>query len=168
MRRPVAGIALALCFLGAAPVHAGEGAFLHSLEGNWAGKGKVKIRITTPTIGVSCKFKSATTPETLSLTGTCRGLLVFTRKIGADLKVTDGAYSGTYIGAGTGPAALQGSRSGDAINLDIRWAKSVNGDRNARMTVEKIGDNGMRLTTTDTDLKTGKSVVTSRIELKRQ
>jgi hypothetical protein len=36
------------------------------------------------------------------------------------------------------------------------------------MTVEKIGDNGMRLTTTDTDLKTGKSVVTSRIELKRQ
>ena len=62
---------------------------------------------------------------------------------------------------------LSGSRTGDAINLDIRWAKIVNGDRDAQMTVEKIGADAMRLTVTDVDPKTGKTVVTSRIDLKR-
>ena len=35
------------------------------------------------------------------------------------------------------------------------------------MIVEKIGANAMRLTVTDVDPKTGKSVVTSRIDLQR-
>jgi hypothetical protein len=35
------------------------------------------------------------------------------------------------------------------------------------MTVEKRGENGIRLTVIDTDPKTGKSVVTSRIDLTR-
>ena len=56
---------------------------------------------------------------------------------------------------------------GNAINLAIRWAKEVNGDRIAKMTIEKIGSTGMRLTTVDTDPKTGKSVVTSQINLRR-
>ena len=51
--------------------------------------------------------------------------------------------------------------------LAICWAKEVNGDRSARMTIEKIGSNGLRLTTVDTDPKTGKSVVTSQIDLRR-
>jgi hypothetical protein len=76
-------------------------------------------------------------------------------------------YSGSYIGAGTGTAGLSGSRSGNAINLGIRWAKEVNGDRKARMTVEKIGENGMKLTTVDVDPETGKNVVTSQIDLRR-
>jgi hypothetical protein len=163
-----AGLAFACCLLVAGAAHADEAAFLHSLDGNWSGRGKVKVRITAPTIGVSCRFKSGSAAQSLSLTGTCRGLLVFSRKIGAELKVHQGRYSGTYIGAGTGPAALNGSRSGNAINLAIRWAKNVNGDRNARLIVEKIGRNGMRLTTTDMDLKTGRSVVTSQIDLERQ
>ncbi len=41
------------------------------------------------------------------------------------------------------------------------------GDRSARLTIEKIGSDGMRLTTVDTDPKTGKSVVTSQIDLQR-
>jgi hypothetical protein len=35
------------------------------------------------------------------------------------------------------------------------------------MTIEKVGAQGMRPTTIDTDPKTGKSVVTSRIDLRR-
>jgi hypothetical protein len=35
------------------------------------------------------------------------------------------------------------------------------------MTIEKVGDSGMRLTTVDTDPKTGESIVTSRIDLRR-
>ena len=82
--------------------------------------------------------------------------------------MTDGkSYKGTYIGSRTGPAGLAGKRSGNALNLAIRWAKEVNGDRAARLRLEKVGDNGMRLTTTDTDPATGKSVVISEINLRR-
>lgn len=152
---------------GAGPARADESAFLRSLEGNWAGKGSVKVRVTAPTIRVSCKFTSAAAAGSLTLDGDCRGLLVFSRHITATLKADGSKYSGTYVGAGTGPAGLRGIRTGSAIDLGITWAKAVNGDRKARMTVQKSGKNGMTLTTTDVDPKTGKSVVTSRIDLKR-
>jgi hypothetical protein len=168
--RPVARLVIAAGCLttltGAA--FADEAAFLRSLDGNWAGGGTVKVRTSAPTIRVSCKFASETTADSLALDGTCRGLLVFSRRISADLKANGARYAGYYIGAGTGPAGLSGRRSGNAINLNIRWAKKVNGDRKAKLIVEKNGSNGMRLTTTDVDPKTGESVVTSRIDLKRR
>ena len=89
------------------------------------------------------------------------------RAIGADLKTSGARYSGSYTGAGTGKAGLNGSRSGNAINLGIRWSKDVNGDRDARLTVRKVGANGMTLTTVDVDPATGKDVVTSEINLRR-
>jgi hypothetical protein len=147
--------------------HASEAAFLNSLDGNWSGKGTVKVRTDSSPINVTCKFASDATESSLSLDGNCRGLVIVSRAIGADLKANGAKYSGSYIGAGTGTAGLSGSRSGNAINLGIRWAKDVNGDRNARMTVEKVGDNGMRLTTVDVDPATGKNVVTSQINLRR-
>jgi hypothetical protein len=93
--------------------------------------------------------------------------MIMTREIRADLTTSGATYSGTYVGSKSGPATLSGSRTSGAINLNIRWAKTVNGDRDAQMTVEKIGDNAMRLTVTDVDPKTGKTVVTSRIDLNR-
>ncbi|SDA41829.1 hypothetical protein [Mesorhizobium qingshengii] len=160
--------ALASCLLGAAgAAHADETKFLQSFQGNFAGKGTVQVTTDVPNVGVSCNFKSNATSTSLSLDGSCRGLVVLTRDISANLKVTDAKYSGVYVGSRTGPAQLNGSRSGNAITLGIRWAKEINGDRKARMTVEKRGENGIRLTVTDTDPKTGKSVVTSRIDLQR-
>ena len=127
----------------------------------------VKVRVNASPMTVYCKFASDATASSLSLDGICTGMLVFSRAIGAHL-TTDGAtYTGSYIGAGTGPAGLTGKRSGDAIDLGIHWAKDVNGDREAQMKIEKIGENGMRLTTVDTDPKTGKSVLTSQIDLSR-
>lgn len=90
-----------------------------------------------------------------------------TREISADLKASGAGYTGVYIGSRTGPAQLNGSRAGNALSLGIRWAKEVNGDRKAQLTVEKTSGDGMRLTVTDTDPKTGKTMVTSRIDLKR-
>jgi hypothetical protein len=66
----------------------------------------------------------------------------------------------------TTTAGLNGTRSGNAIKLDIHWAQKVNGDRNAKMTIEKMGSNGMRLTTINTNPKNGKSIVTSLISLR--
>jgi hypothetical protein len=94
-------------------------------------------------------------------------MVVVTRAISADLKANGQRYTGSYVGAGTGTAGLSGARKGSAINLGISWAREVNGDRQARMTVQKVGDNGMKLTTVDVDPATGKNVVTSQIDLRR-
>ena len=151
----------------ASGAYASEADFLRSLDGSWSGTGSVKVRVNSSPIKVNCSFDSDATETSLSLDGNCRGLLVISRAIGADLKTQGGKYSGSYTGAGTGTAGLNGSRSGDAIQLAIRWAKEVNGDREARLTVQKVGENGMKLTTTDVDPATGKSVVTSEINLRR-
>jgi len=149
------------------PAHADESAFLQSLEGKWSGSGEVKVRTNKSPINVKCNFDSNTSATSLSLDGKCTGLLVVSRTIGADLKVNGASYAGTYVGAGSGTAGLNGKRSGNSINLGIRWAKEINGDRSATMKVEKVGENGMRLTTIDKDPETGKNVVTSRINLQR-
>lgn len=159
-------LAASMVFAGSAG-HADEAAFLTSLDGNWSGKGTVKVRTNSSPVNVTCRFDSDATKSSLSLEGNCRGLVIVSRAIGADLKVKGSKYSGSYVGAGTGTAGLSGRRSGNAINLGIRWAKDVNGDRNARLTVEKVGANGMRLTTVDVDPETGKNVVTSQINLRR-
>lgn len=151
----------------AGAAHADESAFLKTLAGSWSGNGTVKVRTNAPTIKVTCRFKSDTNAGSLALIGRCTSLMVFSRVISANLKASGDTYSGSYIGAGTGTAGLGGKRNGDAINLAIRWAKEVNGDRRAEMTIKKVGASGMRLTTVDTDPATGRSVVTSRIDLRR-
>lgn len=160
------GAIAALSFLSSA-AFAQESAFLNSVSGSWTGTGTVKVRTDASPVKVTCKFQSGSTETSLTLDGNCRGFVIVSREISADLKVANGKYSGSYVGAGTGTAGLSGARKGNTINLGIRWAKEVNGDRRANMRIEKVGDQGMRLTTVDTDAKTGKSVVTSQINLRR-
>ena len=145
-----------------------EAAFLKEVSGSWTGSGTVKVRTNSAPVKVTCNFESGSTETTLRLDGNCRGLVVVSRAISADLKITKGKYSGSYVGAGTGTAGLSGKRTGNKINLGIRWAKEVNGDRTANMSIEKVGSQGMSLTTVDTDPETGKSVVTSQIDLRRK
>src|SRR4029079_6072051 len=109
-------------------------------------------------VKVSCKFSSDTTPSSMALDGRCTGLVVISRNIGANITTNGNGYRGVYRGSRTGPAALSGKQSGNSLNLAIRWAADVNGDRSAQLKLEKVGDNGMRLTTLDKDPKTGKRV----------
>jgi len=169
MTRTLKVLLLAACIApaGGFAAHANDGEFLGSLQGNWAGKGTVKVRTNSDPINVNCTFSTDTSDTSLSLDGKCRGLVIVSRSISADLTASGTSYKGSYTGAGTGVAGLSGTRSGDAINLGIRWAKEVNGDRAAQMTVEKVGENGLRLTTVDEDPTSGERVVTSRIDLRR-
>lgn len=89
------------------------------------------------------------------------------RRIGVTLETNGQGVSGSYVGSTTGPAGLSGARDGNAFDLSIRWAKTVNGDRSAKMKVEKVGERSMKLTTIDVDLKTGETVVTGEIDLTR-
>ncbi len=145
-----------------------EAAFLKGVAGSWTGSGTVKVRANSNPIKVTCNFESGSTETTLQLDGNCRGLLVVSRAISADLTISDGRYTGSYIGAGSGTAGLNGKRTGDTINLGIRWAKEINGDRTANMSIEKVGAQGLSLTTVDKDPETGKRVITSRIDLRRK
>jgi hypothetical protein len=160
-------IAVAMLFE-ASGGQANEAAFLASLAGSWSGKGIVLVRTDASPMNVTCKFTSSATGNSLSLDGNCRALVFFSRAISADFVANGEQYKGSYVGAGTGTASLTGSRSGNAISFGIVWAKKVNGDRTARMNVERTGPNGMRLTTVDVDPRTGRKVVTSRIDLRRR
>lgn len=147
---------------------ASEAQFLGGLEGKYAGQGQVRLRTNKKPINVNCTFTSTASENSLSLKGRCRGLLVVSRAVGVDLKISGGAYRGSYIGAGSGTASLSGKRRGDTLNLAIGWAKEVNGDRRANLSVAKAGNDGLTLTTTDRDPSSGKMVTTSRITLARQ
>jgi hypothetical protein len=156
-----------MCMAGTNHTFAAETDFLSSIEGSYSGRGTVKLRTNLKPITVRCKFRSSTAATSLSLQGSCTGLLVVSRKISAAVSIAGTRYQGTYLGAGTGPASLNGKRRGNAISFNVRWAKNVNGDREATLTVKKVGANGMTLTTTDRDPKTGKLVTTSEIVLQR-
>lgn len=151
----------------AQPAAADESTFLSSLEGKWTGKGTVITHIGAPAINVNCSLNSDADRTALRMSGTCRGLVVIKRAIAADIAAKGARYSGSYTGPSGRPSSLSGSRNGNAINLTVRWNRDINGDRVAAMTIEKVGANGLRLRTTDKDGKTGKTVVTSDIQLVR-
>lgn len=166
--RPLATLTLALSItLSAGAALADESPFLASLKGSWSGNGTVTTRIGATPTNVSCSFDSAASGASLAMNGSCRGFVVIQRAISANLKADGASYSGTYLGPSGRPSSLSGSRQGDAINLDVRWSREINGDRMANMTIQKVGSNGLRLRTTDKDPKTGQTVVTSDINLTR-
>lgn len=145
-----------------------EDGFFSSLAGKWAGKGMVRVETGSTPVSVRCSFDSSTTSRSMDLDGSCTGMVVVSRDVGAVIRSDGKHLSGVYRGSRTGPAALSGTQSGNALNLSIRWASNVNGDRSAALKLVKVGNNGMRLVTTDKDPETGKSVVISNIDLKRR
>jgi hypothetical protein len=163
---PIAAILFACLIPGVAV--ADEADFLTSLHGNWAGEGMVTIRIGFKPIGVSCAFSSTGNGNSFSMNGNCRGLLIINRAISAKLQANGTRYSGVYIGPSGGRSLLSGTRSGDTINLTVRWAKEVNGDFAANMLIRKTGENSLSLLTNDRDPKTGRNVMTSDIVLQRR
>lgn len=146
---------------------AGEAEFLKSLHGKWAGQGTVRLDIDSSPINVVCNLDSRATDTELSMTGRCKGMVVISGPIGADLKFNGAQYTGSYLRPTGGRAGLAGIRTGNAINLNIHWPNLVNGDRSANLTLQKLGDNGMRLVTVDVDPTSGDRVVISEIHLSR-
>lgn len=159
-------IALATALV-ALPAMADESQFLASLKGSWKGSGTVTTRIGARPINVNCTFESTASGPSLRMNGTCRGLVVIRRAISADLSANGSRYRGNYVGPSGRPSGLSGSRSGNSINLAIRWTRDINGDRDAAMTITKMGNNGLRLRTTDKDGAGGPTVVTADIRLTR-
>lgn len=147
---------------------AAEEDFLKSIEGQWTGGGKVLTSIGGSNVNVTCKMKSDAEASSFSMNGNCRALAVVSRSFNADVTAKGNAYSGKYVGVSGKPSKLVGSRDGNTIAFNVTWAQPEYGDRDAQMTIQKVGDNGLRIRTIDQDPKSGKSVVTTQLDLKRQ
>ena len=98
-----------------APAAANEANFLKSLQGQWTGGGPVRIRVNWSPITVSCNFDTQADNNTLTMKGTCRGLMFMSRSISADIRYRDAGYSGWYIGPKGGRARVNGSNAQDFI-----------------------------------------------------
>ena len=147
---------------------ASEDDFLKSIEGDWTGGGKVLTSIGGSKVDVSCKMQSDAQSSSFSMNGTCRALAVVSRSFNADVKTSGNSYSGSYVGVSGKPSKLVGSRAGNTIAFDVTWAQPEYGDRDAKMTIQKVGEDGLRIRTIDQDPKSGKSIVTTQLDLKRQ
>jgi hypothetical protein len=151
-----------------ANANAADTDFLNSLAGDWDGGGMVLTKIGGTKVNVSCNLKSNASASAVSMNGSCRALAIVTRTFSANVKAAGQRYTGNYTGPSGQPSMLVGSRKGDALNFNVTWAHITNGDRKANLMIEKVGQNGLRLQTVDRDPASGRSVVTSRIDLQRQ
>lgn len=146
---------------------ASEQDFLKSIEGQWKGGGVVLTKIGGNKVNVSCNMKSDAGSASFSMNGTCRAMVVVTRSFNANVKASGVSYSGNYVGDSGKPSKLAGSRKGNTIDLDVTWANAIYGDNKARMTIEKVGEQGLRIRTIDKDPSSGKSIVTTQLDLRR-
>jgi hypothetical protein len=151
----------ALAAAGAA--RADETDFRRRFSADWSGGGRV-VRDADKEpkpVNVSCRLNGRSEGATIDLGGTCRAYLVFTRPFGATVRYdpATGRYTGIYRGARSGPAQLSGRRQGDTVNFIVTWAKPINGDRTARLSIRNDGKTmairlvdeakGRQVTTTD-------------------
>jgi hypothetical protein len=154
---------LAVATTAPAPAMANESDFLSRFEANWSGGGKVLRRINESPWNVRCTMTQDQGRNAIDIGGTCRAAVFVSKAIGAQLTVdpATGVYSGTYIGASEGPAALTGRRSGDTLTLTITWAEPINGNDQATMIIRNPGDGTMQIQVIDRDGPGGPTVTTS-------
>jgi hypothetical protein len=145
-----------------------EAAFMQRFVGSFSGSGSVRRNAESGAHDVSCRMTGAASGDRLSLQGSCRAMLIFSRDVGAEVQVAaDGSYAGTYIGSVVGPAAISGRRDGDRIMLDVTWPREVNGDTHATMTITNAGDGSFRILVTDRLGAGGAEVVVTDVTLSR-
>ena len=163
MLRPLLAAVLcsALFLSGAASA---QPAFFKGLSGSWSGSGPVYVSIYGD-IAVTCRYTISGTETQLDMKGSC-GKSAFRQALGLSLRHLGGnKYAGTYTGSRTGPARLVGTLRGNRLLLSIRWGGLVNGDRQARLVLQRTGPQSF--TQTVYDVVEGKRRTTSGLQFKR-
>jgi len=165
MTKALLAIPLAVMSMSAAALT--EKDFLQSLSGSWQGSGQVRLRPDSPPVPVVCTLSSRTNGVSLNLDGSCRAKVVFSRRIGVDLRAEGSRYSGTYVGSRRGVASLAGARTGDTLNLQIKWPDRGDGARVANMQLASSTPGEMRIVTIERHPQTRAKVVTANIQFSR-
>jgi hypothetical protein len=126
--------------------------FFDRFDGRWSGTGQVQRDVDPSPRSVKCTLTGQRNgPNKMSIAGTCRAAVIFTRKIGADLTFDPKSqrFTGSYTGSATGPAKLSGRLRGERLVLEITYAKPVYGDRKAVMTIANPGSRNFSMAVTD-------------------
>jgi hypothetical protein len=148
-----AGLAgLSIVALGFSVPALADARFLDRFEGGWGGTGTIQRDVDSTPRKVTCSIEGDRGGEnSISLAGTCRALVVFSRSIGATLTYDPSSqrYSGVYTGSSKGPAQLSGRQRGDRLVLDITYPQPIYGDRKAVMTIASNGKSGFSMVVTD-------------------
>lgn len=167
--RLIACALIALPLSISAPAAAQEADYLARFEGSWSGSGKVARREAEDTNDVKCTMTGTPSENRVSMSGTCRAYLVFSRQIGADIQYDPGSgrYSGTYTGSTIGPAALSGARQGDSVVMTVTWPKPVRGDTTASMTITNSGNGQLSIVVSDEVQPGGPTAEVTNIALSR-
>ena len=143
--RVVIAFALAVALTGVAPgvMRAGEGDYIGLFGGAWSGSGMV-LNEDKPW-QVSCQVVGDPGINHLTIKGSCSVFLVKVN-IAADVTYDpqSGRYDGTYTG-GDLAAHISGKRSGDTVDFTMTWAKPINGDVYARLTIVNAGTGELRI-----------------------
>jgi hypothetical protein len=152
-----------------APVKAQDSDYLARFEGAWLGSGLVARNEAEDVNKVLCTMKGAPAENRVSMNGTCRAALIFSRQIGADIRFdpSSGRYAGIYTGSTIGPAALSGIRRGDAVVMTITWPKPVRGDTEATMTINNPGNGQLSIVVTDEVEPGGATATVTSLSLTR-
>lgn len=145
-----------------------ETGFLGRFTSDWKGAGQVRRTADGDPWKVNCAISQSHDGNRIALDGSCRAALLFTREIGAHLVFNPktGLYTGTYVGAKVGPAALSGRRNGDSLQLTITWPKPVNGDTKAALTIRNEGKGRMQILVQDQ--LDGRTITTTDILFQRK
>ncbi|MDR7220169.1 hypothetical protein [Aminobacter aminovorans] len=146
---------------------ADETVFLDTLSGNWHGSGQVRLNPGAVPLAVSCSLDSRADGAALNLAGACRAKVVFSRRIGVDLRANGTRYTGSYVGSRRGAARLVGTRTGATLNLQIIWPDKGTSSRVASMRLASVGTGHMQIVTIEPHPQTGEQVITAKIELTR-
>jgi hypothetical protein len=163
MKRFCIAIALASAFSISA-ASAAPTSFFEDLSGNWSGSGKAYVT-KFGEVSAKCRLSVSGADTKLEMKGSC-GMLVFHQALGLTLKNAGGnRFTGTYTGSKTGPAKLEGALQDDRLVLNIRWGGLVNGDRTAKMILQRTGPNSFAQTVVDK--VSGKTRSTSSFAFRR-
>lgn len=143
--------------------------YLDRFSGTWSGSGKVQRDIDPSPRSVDCSVSSKRpSANRISIDGTCRALVVFSRKMGAEISYnpSTGRYSGVYTGSKTGPARLSGRLQGNALVFNVDYGARVYDDTKAVMTITNSGNGAFRMVVTD-KFK-GKTIQTSNVSFSKR
>lgn len=151
------------------PAAADESEYLGRFAGSFSGSGSVRQSADGSAYDANCDMTGTVSGARLTLSGSCRAMLLFSRDVGADIVADEGGgYAGTYTGSRIGPAAVSGRRDGDRVTLDITWPAPVNGDTHAVMTITNAGAGSFSIQVVDRDGADGPEVVVSDITVTRE
>ena len=170
--RLAAGAVLAACLaLGAGgSALASEGDFLDRFTGDWSGGGMAQRTLDSTPREVSCTAEGTRDGDSVTVSGTCKALMVFTRDVSVTITHDPASdqYSGTYVGSRIGPAQLSGRRDGDTLDMTLTWPREVNGDRTAQMTIRNTDDGRLQIVVSDRPGGTGEPVQTTNLTFTRR